>query len=116
MSTQQVPTICRLCIAHCGVIASVEEGRLTRVDGDPDNPMFLGYTCPKGRALPELHNHAGRLLHSLRRQNDGTHAAIDSKQAVDEVAERIRDIIAKHGPRAVAMYGPMPCSTPMIMA
>ena len=54
--TRIVPTICRLCIAHCGVLAEIadDNGRrkVTKVTGDPDNPVFRGYTCPKGRALP----------------------------------------------------------------
>ena len=103
-----VPTICRLCIAHCGVLAEVEDDngrrKVTRVTGDPDNPMFKGYTCPKGRALPELHNHAGRLLHSMKRQPDGRHAPIASAQAAIEVAERIKAIVDQYGPRAVAFY------------
>ena len=61
------PSICRLCIAHCGILATVEAGKLTHVSGDPDNPLFKGYTCPKGRALPELHNHPERLLCSQKR-------------------------------------------------
>ena len=87
--TDIVPTICRLCIAHCGVLAEVEDDngrrKVTRVTGDPDNPLFKGYTCPKGRALPELHNHEGRLLHSMKRQADGSHAPIASEQAAVEV-------------------------------
>ena len=47
--SEVVPTICRLCIAHCGVLAEVEDDngrrKVTRVTGDPDNPMFKGYTC-----------------------------------------------------------------------
>ena len=106
--TEIVPTVCRLCIAHCGVLATVEDDngrrKVTRVTGDPDNPVFEGYTCPKGRALPELHNHEGRLLHSMKRQVDGSHAPIESSAAAIEVAERIRDIVEKYGPRAVACY------------
>ena len=54
---EEVPTLCRLCIAHCGVLASVKNDngirKLIKVTADPDNPLFKGYTCPKGRALPE---------------------------------------------------------------
>jgi|GEM_PF-3557018 len=85
---------CRGCIAHCGVLAEVvdDHGRrkVTKVTGDPDNPLFKGYTCPKGRALPELHNHEGRLLHTMKRQPDGRHSQIASEQAAMEVAVRWR--------------------------
>ena len=99
-----VPTICRLCPAHCGVLATVEEGRLTEVKGDPDNPLFKGYTCPKGRALPELHNSPVRLLQSQKRQADGSFAPIAVDQAMDEIAAKLRAIVAEHGPRSVAVY------------
>ena len=98
------PGICRICSAHCGVLATVTDGRLTKVAGDPDNPMFKGYTCVKGRALPEIHNNPQRLLQSRKRQPDGTHAAIDSEQAMDEIAARLQNLIDTHGPRSVAMY------------
>ena len=65
--TTTQPGICRICSAHCGVLATVTDGRLTKVTGDPDNPMFKGYTCVKGRTLPEIHNNPLRLLHSQKR-------------------------------------------------
>lgn len=102
--TQTVPTICRLCQAHCGILATVSDGRLTEVKGDPDNPLFKGYTCPKGRALPELHNSASRLLHSQKRQPDGTYAPIPVNRAMDEISARLQAIVAQHGPRSVAVY------------
>ena len=74
MSTTTRPGICRICSAHCGVLATVTDGKLTKVTGDPDNPMFKGYTCAKGRALPEIHNNPDRLLRSQKRQADGTYA------------------------------------------
>ena len=106
--SEVIPTLCRLCIAHCGVLATVEDDngrrKLGKVTGDPDNPLFKGYTCPKGRALPELHNHEGRLLHSLVKQQDGSHAVIDSQQAAIEIADRIKAIVDQYGPRSLAFY------------
>ncbi len=106
--TEIVPTLCRLCIAHCGVLAHVEDDngrrKVTKVTGDPDNPLFKGYTCPKGRALPELHNHEGRLLHSLKLQADGSHTPIASQDAVVEIADHIQALIDEFGPRSIAFY------------
>ena len=97
------PGICRICSAHCGVLATVEDGRLTKVTGDPDNPMFRGYTCAKGRALPDIHNNPDRLLHSQKRDGD-RFVPIAAERAMDEIAERLQELIATHGPRSVAMY------------
>ena len=106
--TTVIPSICRLCIAHCGVLATVEDDngrrKLTKVTGDPDNPLFKGYTCPKGRALPEMHNHEGRLLQSLKRQSDGSFSSIHHEDAAKEVAEKIKALVDQYGPRAVAIY------------
>lgn len=98
------PGICRICSAHCGVLATVVDGRLAKVTGDPDNPMFKGYTCSKGRALPDIHNNPLRLLHSQKRQPDGDYAAIDAERATDEIADRLRHLIDTYGPRSVALY------------
>ncbi|WP_264057679.1 molybdopterin-dependent oxidoreductase [Mycolicibacterium frederiksbergense] len=98
------PGICRICSAHCGVLATVTDGRLTKVTGDPDNPMFKGYTCAKGRALPEIHNNPSRLLHSQKRQPDGSHRPIEAELAMDEIAARLQQLIDAHGPRSVAIY------------
>src|SRR5207248_7583592 len=62
------------------------------------------YTCPKGRALPEVHANPKRLLHSLRRRPDGSHEQISSDEAIDEIADRLRDVVDHHGPSAVAIY------------
>jgi anaerobic selenocysteine-containing dehydrogenase len=102
--TMTHPAICRICSAHCGVIATVTDGRLTKVTGDPDNPMFKGYTCAKGRALPAIHNNPDRLLSSQKRGTDGTFARIEAQQAMDEIAAKLTSLIEKYGPRSVAVY------------
>lgn len=103
-TTTTHPAICRICSAHCGVIATVTDGRLTKVAGDPDNPMFKGYTCAKGRALPAIHNNPERLLSSQKRGSDGVFAPIEAQQAMDEIATKLTSLIDEHGPRSVALY------------
>jgi len=111
------PSICRFCHANCGILVDVEDGRPVRVTGDPGNPAYFGFTCAKGRRLPEQHRHPERLLHSRKRLSDGSHAPIASEVAMDEVAARVQAIVAEHGPRSVALYpgtysGPHPASIP----
>ena len=38
-----------------------------RVGGDAENPVYQGYLCPKGRAMPQMHNDPDRILHAHRR-------------------------------------------------
>ena len=117
MTTETRTSICRFCHANCGILVDIEDGRPTRVQGDPDNPAYFGFTCAKGRALPEQHGHVDRLLHSQKRGADGQYASISSEAAMDEIAQKIADIVAEHGPRSVALYpgtysGPHPASIP----
>ena len=72
------------------MLATVTDGRLTKVTGDPDNPMFKGYTCPKGRALPEIHNNPQRLLHSQKRRPTARYAPIEAERAMDEIAAKLQ--------------------------
>ena len=104
--TQVRPSFCRLCTAYCPIEVTIEDGRATKITGNPRAPLYGGYTCPKGRALPEQHYGEQRLLRPLKKGPNGL-APIASAQALDEIAERLQAIIAEHGPRSVAMYSGM---------
>ena len=114
MPTTVVPSFCRNCLAYCPILVTVEDGRAVKVTGDPDAPAFEGYTCPKGRALPAQHNDPARLLHCLAGDEAGAFRPIDSGQVVKDVARRVQDLLARYGPRCIAMYsGTGPVSHPV---
>ena len=48
------PSFCRICNAMCGILVTLEGDRVVRVRGDADHPISQGYTCPKGRTLPDV--------------------------------------------------------------
>jgi len=102
--TEVRPTVCRFCSAHCGVLAMIEDGKVVQITGDRDNPLYRGYACPKGRALPQQHAHPERLLHSLKRTADGHHEPIEASRALDEIAIEVQSLVEHFGPRSVAMY------------
>jgi len=97
-------TFCRICAAYCGVAADVEQGRLLAVRGDPDHALSRGYSCVKGRRIPDTVNHSDRLRSCLARNSQGELESIESRSALDEIAEKLTEIIDQHGPRAVATY------------
>jgi anaerobic selenocysteine-containing dehydrogenase len=90
---------CRICPAQCGIVVTVEGGRVARVRGDDAHPLTGGYTCPKGRALPAFHHHPQRLdhprLHGAPTTWDGL---------LDDLAARVGGILERHGPDAVGAY------------
>ncbi|MFK7895161.1 MAG: molybdopterin-dependent oxidoreductase [Myxococcota bacterium] len=97
-------TICRACHAGCGVLVEMEDGRPVSVKGDSDNPLYQGFCCVKGQNMAEVWASPKRLLHSQKKQPDGSFADIPVEQAMDEIAERIRGSLAENGTRSVATY------------
>jgi anaerobic selenocysteine-containing dehydrogenase len=96
-------SFCRICNKGCPLIVEIRDGKLTRVRGDKANPLYTGYTCLKGRAMPTFINDPNRLLRSRVRTALGWRD-IPVEQAMDEIASRLSAIIAEHGPRSVATY------------
>ena len=98
-------TFCRFCHANCAMLTTIENDRVTAVRGDPEDPVFGGYTCIKGRQLAEAHNSPERLLACQIKGADGSFSPIATEAALDYVAQQLRAIIDAHGPHAVAIYG-----------
>jgi anaerobic selenocysteine-containing dehydrogenase len=97
-------SFCRVCHNACAIVVEVEDGRAVSVTGDRTGPVHHGYTCVKGRAMPALENSPSRLLHSLKRNGEGSFSSIAPSSAVDEIAERVKTILETHGPRSIALY------------
>jgi anaerobic selenocysteine-containing dehydrogenase len=116
MDRKTAPSYCRFCLVGCPILVDVEDGRAVRVTGDDSNDVYRGYTCVKGRALPEQHYHPERLLHSQKRTTHGGVAPIASAQMLDEMAARLSEIIDRHGPASVALYyGTMVTAQPTVL-
>jgi anaerobic selenocysteine-containing dehydrogenase len=98
------PSTCWECSTHCGSLIRMADGRVTRIDPNPDHPGTLGAFCVKGiRGLPELTDHKDRLLHPLRRtagRGEGKWTRITWDAALDEIAERLMAVREAHGPLA----------------
>ncbi|MTA09285.1 MAG: molybdopterin-dependent oxidoreductase [Actinobacteria bacterium] len=97
-------TFCRFCHASCPIEVDLQGGQAIAIRGVPEDPIFAGYTCIKGRQIPEQMTHPQRLLKSLRRRPDGTFEELSSSEAMDEIATQLRRIIDTYGPRSVASY------------
>ena len=97
-------TFCRVCHASCPMEVDVADNKVIAVRGVVDDPLFEGYTCIKGRAIPDQMADPNRLRAPLRRRPDGTFEAVDSDSALDEIGAELRRIMDTYGPRAVASY------------
>jgi anaerobic selenocysteine-containing dehydrogenase len=104
MATEQKVTFCRICEPLCGMVATVEDGQLTKLRPDPDHPLSRGYACPKGIAMAEVHNDPDRVLHPLRRTASGTFEQVSWDAALDDIGRRLKRVIGERGPGSVAWY------------
>lgn len=91
-----------MCPAVCGILVELDGEEVLAVHGDRDNPFSGGYTCPKGRALPLIHHHPDRLEQPMIRV-DGRLTETTWESCLDDLGARLREIIAEHGPAAVAV-------------
>lgn len=88
------------CHNGCGLIATVENGRVTRIKGDPSNPFNGGSICPRGAALPETVYNRDRILHPMRKTSSGWKRA-SWESAMSEVVERFGLARETAGPESV---------------
>ncbi len=103
MQTQKV-TFCRICEAQCGLVATVEDGRLVQLRPDQDHPLSRGFACPKGIAMTDVQNDPDRVLHPLRRTPDGTFERVSWEDALDDIAARLAAVHEEHGSDAIGWY------------
>ncbi|MBI3267578.1 MAG: molybdopterin-dependent oxidoreductase [Planctomycetes bacterium] len=72
MTTETKRTLCnRDCPDACGLVATIEDGRLVRLGGDPDHPVTRGFICSRTSRFPERQNSPERLLTPLLRRGGG---------------------------------------------
>lgn len=95
------------CPDTCSLIAQVEDGRVVRIQGDPDHPFTAGFVCAKVQRDPDLVHSPERLRTPLRRtgpKGEGAFAPIGWDEALDDIVTRWKAIIAESGPLALLGY------------
>lgn len=96
-------SFCRICQGYCAVEITVADGKIVQVRGDETDPVTRGYICFKGAQAAEQYHGTGRLKSSLRRGVAGFEP-VAAETALSEIAAKISDIVARHGPHAVAFF------------
>ena len=101
-----VKTSCRACIASCAVLAHVRDGRVVKIEGNPESPMSQGGVCAKGLAGIQALYHPNRNKYPMRRVGErGTNQweRISWEEALTEVATKINEISDKYGSEAISV-------------
>lgn len=100
--------LCFGCWLQAGVLATVENNRVTKLRGEPGHPVNKGWICERSKAFIEHLYHEDRLNYPLKRigeRGEGKWERIKWDDALDEVAEKLGRIKKKSGAEAVASIG-----------
>jgi anaerobic selenocysteine-containing dehydrogenase len=95
------------CPDMCSLLARVEDGRVMRIEGDPDQPFTAGFACAKVNRDAELVHSPDRIATPLRRvgaKGEGRFAPITWDAALDEITARWKSVIGELGPLALLGY------------
>jgi anaerobic selenocysteine-containing dehydrogenase len=76
------------CWDSCGFLVTVEDGKVTKVEGNPEHPITQGKICGRGRMLENKANSEDRLQYPLKKI-EGRFQQIPWEQALDEIAEKL---------------------------
>lgn len=102
------PAVCPLdCPDTCSLLLHKENGKIVKVNGNPDHPITQGAICNKVRNMTERVYHPERVLYPLRRvgaKGEGRFVRISWEEALSEIARRFKSIIDQYGSEAILPY------------
>jgi thiosulfate reductase/polysulfide reductase chain A len=104
---RKVPTFCDICFWKCGAIASVKNGVLWKIEGNPLDPLSQGRLCPRGTGGIGAHFDPDRLRAPLlRKKTRGEEEWVEATwdEALDFIAKKMEAIKASYGPEALALF------------
>lgn len=92
---EKIPGMCQLCSTVCGIIGYVKDGRVLKVEGNPNDPNSRGRLCARGQASLNHLYHPERLLYPMKRvgkRGEGKWKRISWDEALTEIADNLRTI------------------------
>jgi anaerobic selenocysteine-containing dehydrogenase len=100
------------CPDACGVLITVEDGKATRIQGDPAHPVTRGFLCAKVAKYLDRVYSPDRVLYPMRRVvpkgqgngNAGDFTRISWDEALNEITSRFQKISQEFGPEAILPY------------
>jgi anaerobic selenocysteine-containing dehydrogenase len=106
--TETRRSVCALdCPDCCSLLVTVDDGRGTKLRGNPAHPVTRGFLCGKVAQYLEREYSPGRLLYPQRRvgaKGEGRFERIPWDEALDTIAARLKQVAAEFGPEAILPY------------
>jgi len=104
---QEVITTCNQCYLGCGLIATVRNGRVAYLRGNPSSPTNRGHICAKAHAGVYKLYHPERIGYPLMRvgkRGEGKWQRISWEEAIGKISKTLTPIIEEYGPQSVALW------------
>lgn len=99
-----ISTMCEMCVWRCGVRARVHEGRIVKLEGNPDHPHSQGKLCARGQSGLMNTYDPDRVLYPLVRvgqRGEGKFRRASWDEALDIIANNMLRIKEQYGPEAM---------------
>lgn len=95
------------CPDTCSLLVTVEDGKALKLRGDPTHPTTQGFACSKTYKYPMRMYLESRPLYPMKRigaKGSGQWQRLTWTEALDEIAQRLRDTLEHHGPESILRY------------
>ena len=105
--TKLMPGMCQLCSTICGIVGHVKDGRIIKIEGNPNDPNSRGRICARGQAGLNHQYHPERLLYPLKRvgaRGEGKWKRISWDEALDEISTKLKAIRDSGKPEDFAFH------------
>jgi anaerobic selenocysteine-containing dehydrogenase len=101
-------SVCPLdCPDQCGLLLHKVNGKVVKVEGDPDHPVTKGNICNKVRNLTARIYDENRLKYPLKRigaKGEGRFKRISWPEAIETITSRWKSLIETDGPESILPY------------
>ena len=99
-NVRRLKTTCRCCSVQCGMLVTIDgDDRVLKAEGDPGHRATRGYSCGKGRAIPERHHSEERLLYP---RIDGRE--VGWQECLADMGKRLNAVKDRHGAQAIGRF------------
>lgn len=119
LEREKKPSACWQCVSRCPNIGYVEDGRLVKIEGQPNSIRTMGKVCAKGQAGVNQTNDPDRILYPLKRaagRGEGKWKRISWDEALTEITGRLMKLREAGEPEKFMFhYGRMKASSSKIV-